>query len=498
MTKYIGAYADNCLELSGIGDSSIKGLRYRNKFRKALFFVLNEGLGITLKKHKTIAFETRIAREQEIVVCEFTIENNKCIGIGRQLYRDRIRKFHPKMVFKIKHGHSFSLNDFSIDDDTLAKLACYVPVDECPLDITIPRMIIAHNPSFEPLDVAVDDRFLWKPKKSVNENPKSVFIYGFGSYSRMYSLKYFRDDINSIIDYNKNTLAAYTRSNEVSFFEAFADSLPLYKSTKNPIAIVSTYHSSHYGIAKSLFDTNPSGKVFIEKPLVVAFEHALELIQLRKRGFWFDVGYNRRYIDWCRTIKTMLNASNRRKVITISVKEVAIPKTHWYFWTNQGTRITGNVSHWIDLVYYWLKGRPTEMTLLNSDDSVSLCISFEDGSIANIMASDTGNSLRGVQERVEIRAEDLTIFIDDYKKMVIYHNGHTRVRRKIIRDKGHNSMYEDFLESLKGNCEPHYADDDILWVSYLTEQAANMLRSKKKYHRIDVDICPTYDENNEK
>lgn len=488
MAKYIGTYAENCFKLFDPGDSSVAKLRYHNKFKKALFFMLNEGLRTTFKKHKTISFETQIAQEQNIVVCEFIMGNRKCIGVGKQLYKDRIKKFHAKMVFTVKRDHAFSLNDFSIDNDTLARLARYIAVDECPLDMTIPRMILTQNRYLEPLDIAIDERFLWKPKKFVTENSRSVFIYGFGSYVRMYSLKYFSDDVNSIIDYNKNTRAAYARPDNVSFFEDFRDSLPTYKNVQNPVAIISTYHSSHYGIAKSLFNANPTGKVFVEKPLTVAFEHALELIELRKRGFWFDVGYNRRYIDWCRAVKTLLSANEHRKIITISVKEVAIPKTHWYFWDNQGTRITGNVSHWVDLAYYWVKRKPAEMTLLNSDDSVSLSISFEDGSIANIVASDTGNSLRGVQEMIEIRMADKTIFIDDFKTMRLYENGKHTVRKKLLRDKGHDAMYREFLASIRSGRSPCYEDDDIFWVSYLVAEASKMLVSGQRHVKINKEF----------
>lgn len=171
----------------------------------------------------------------------------------------------------------------------------------------------------------------------------------------------------------------------------------------------------------------------------------------------------------------------------MSIKEVLIPRSHWYYWPNQGTRVTGNLCHWIDLSYFWLKCKPCEMSLLSSNDSVSLSILFEDDSLVNIIASDQGNNLRGVQERIEVRTEDKTIFIDDYKKMIIYNNGRAFIKRKLLRDKGHGQMYKEFLNAAKTGRKALYENDDVFWVSYLVEKASQMLINEGKYAKIDVD-----------
>ena len=127
------------------------------------------------------------------------------------------------------------------------------------------------------------------------------------------------------------------------------------------------------------------------------------------------------------------------------------------------------------------------MSLLSSNDSVSLSILFEDDSLVNIIASDQGNNLRGVQERIEVRTEDKTIFIDDYKKMIIHDNGRTFIKRKLLRDKGHGQMYKEFLDATKTGRKALYENDDVFWVSYLVEKASQMLINEGKYTKIDVD-----------
>jgi len=488
MSTYIKTKSEDFVELSLSHYQNFEKQRYKNKFRKAIFFLLNEGFRQTLRKILSVRLKRKIISAQKVVACQFVLNNIRYIGIGRQLCRDKWKKFHPKLIFRIRDKSKFNLRELKFDRNTLLKISSFLPVDECPFDDDLPSIIISQNPKLELADFVFRENYLWKPKKNINRNSKQVFIYGFGSHSYSYVVEHFRNNINSVIDYNRDILSSFTKAHKVSFFEDFRDSLSLYHDIEKPIALISTYHSSHFKIAKELFYTNANGKIFIEKPLVVKFADALELIGLRKKGLWFDTGYNRRYIGWNRYIRSILMSSPRSpKIINMSIKEVLIPRTHWYYWANQGTRVTGNLCHWIDLSYFWLKCKPCEMSLSGSNDSVSLNILFEDGSLVNIVASDQGNNLRGVQERVEVRTEDKTIFIDDYKKMIIHEGGRTFIKRKLLRDKGHNQMYKEFLNATKTDRKALYENDDVFWVSYLTEKASQMLINKEKYVKIDVD-----------
>jgi len=487
VNKYFRVDSDNFIEIPFPYYQEFEKKKYKSKYQKVLFFVLNEGFVRTWKKIFSLKLEREIIKEQKIIACQFNLEGITCVGIGRQLYEDRYKKFHPKLVFKIKEGSEFNLSRLRLNEKAILKLASFLPVDECPLDEKLPQEILMQNLELEPFNVEIPDAYLWKPERIINKNNKKIFLYGFGSYVRSYSEKFFKNAINSIIDYNKKVWASFVKRDEVSYFEDYKDSLPFYQEIENPIAVIATYHSSHFKIAKELFRANPKGKVFIEKPPVVSFFDAIELINLRRKGFWFDVGYNRRYIDWNKYIKRILEKAENPKIITMSVKEIIIPQNHWYFWPNQGTRITGNLCHWIDLVYFWLKSRPIELSLLNSDDSINLSLLFEDGSLVSITASDIGNNLRGVQERVEIRMAEVTIFIDDYRKMVIYDNGKEIIKRKFLRDKGHDGMYKRFLNAIASNESPEYQDDDIFWVSYITDKASEMFLNNQRHSPVNPD-----------
>ena len=486
MNGYIKVASEECIEITYNYLSEFETKRYGNRFRKVFFFFTHEGARKTIKKITFAGLDRKIEAEQKIIACRINLNGNEYVAIGKQLCNEKHKKFTSKLVFGVRNIQYFKLNSLRFSEKTFSMLAYFIPVHDCPLDKNLPRQIVSENPDLKTLDFKITESHIWRPEKIVaDDNSKKIFLYGFGKYVRSYSERFFKGQINSIVDYNKRKWDSYRGTDKPSFIEDFVDSLPSYRVVEQPIGIISTYHSSHFEIAKRLFYSNSNGKVFIEKPLVVRFSDAMELVNLRKKGFWFEVGYNRRYIDWNQEIKCTLQKIQTPKIIDISVTEVPVSSACWYFWQNQGTRITGNICHWIDLAYFWLKCKPLEMTLLNSNDSISLGILFEDGSIVNIIASEEGNSLRGVQEKIEIRTGNTTIFIDDYRKMITYKNGRTKVKRKRLRDKGHDKMYKEFLTATKTNAMPRYENDDILWVAYMTEKASLMLMDGEKYAKLN-------------
>jgi hypothetical protein len=73
--------------------------------------------------------------------------------------------------------------------------------------------------------------------------------------------------------------------------------------------------------------------------------------------------------------------------------------------------------------------------------------------------------------------------------MMIHERGKTVVHRKLVRRKGHDRMYKEFVAAIDKDDDPKYEDDDILWVSYMVETASDMLVNNRKYHKIDVDYA---------
>ena len=339
------------------------------------------------------------------------------------------------------------------------------------------------------------DDFISFDKRESNNNSKfqnGIFIYGLGDYSRVYITPHFKM-ITKIccVDYN-SLLTEYYRK-KYNFLHSkliYKDTFSLVKNTDYPLIIIATYHSDHSRMALELFEKNPNAYIFIEKPPCVTYEDILILKSLFERRANLEIGFNRRYIPYNNLIKEKI--SGKRVVITMSIKEILINKNHWYLWKNQGTRITGNLVHWIDLSIFWIDSIPITINLLadnSKSDDLALSILFDNGSIVNITVSDEGNSLRGVQEFIEIRFDNETIIIEDYIKFThIQSDGKKITKRKILRDKGHDQMYKKLMERYKDQQKGSYTLNDLIKTSIITLRASEMFLNGKKSIEIKDEV----------
>ena len=318
---------------------------------------------------------------------------------------------------------------------------------------------------------------------------KGVFLYGLGDYARVYIAPNIKTENKSFcVDYNHSLAAHYKENYKYQHFGLVPEeSYYALEKTKNPLAIIATYHSDHTRIAKEIFETNPSTFIFIEKPPCVTLDDIKTLTALYEKGANLEIGYNRRFIPLNQKIRDAFYV--QQKVITISVKEILINENHWYFWPNQGTRITGNLTHWLDLAVFWINGEPVEINLMASpskDETMAVSVLFSEGSLLNITVSDKGNSLRGVQENIEVRTKDETVNIQDYTQYSwTSNNGRKNTVNKSIRNKGHDAMYKHLVKAYHNKAEVKYTKEDLLKSATLTYYVSEMYKNDVRNKSFD-------------
>ncbi|MEJ7912533.1 MAG: hypothetical protein WKF70_05215, partial [Chitinophagaceae bacterium] len=400
---------------------------FNNKYLKILYFFRYEGVAGTLRKY----FAHKQVQKRYLTFLFIKHNDFQYINISTQ-YQTKPENFVIKNeflpyagaeLFPLQKDVDFYLTQFNQFDDTegyeLFGLKKSGSISLTPVQREFTQ---AHN--------------------------EGLFIYGLGGYVKMFILHHFKKVPKiGCVDYKSEVADAFKK--KYGFAHSFisaTDSLPLLRKVRKPVAIIASYHSDHASIATAVFNANPATVIFIEKPPVVTLEDLTLLINLYNKGAELEIGFNRRFIPYSKYV--WQKVANQPVIITCSIKEVVISRNHWYLWHNQGTRITGNVVHWFDLGTYWTRSTPIEINLLsNPDDEETSCISvlYKNGSILNLTASDKGNSLRGVQEKIEIRFGNETIFIDDFLSLThIKSNGRVKKRYKLLRKKGHNEMYKNF------------------------------------------------------
>ncbi len=441
---------------------------FDNRYFKMLYFIAREGIGSTFRKY----FAHKQEQVRYLTFLTIIRDERKYLNISVQSQEDPSQFVIANLFYPSGH------------------------IDEGYVESNIEKLLKVFNQYGGEVDYGIlnlnhDSPLSLEIKiKAVEERyDTGLFIYGLGGYVRMFIMHHFKR-IKKIacIDYKSKVARSFQL--KYGFLHSFLvprSSYPLLKNVERPVVIIATYHSDHATIAEEVYETNQASEIFIEKPPAVTLEDLDKLINLYKRGARLQMGFNRRFISFSQEVRSLVR--ERPVIVTCSVKEVVISPNHWYFWENQGTRITGNVVHWFDLANYWIQSLPVEINVMSGPDdmeSSSISVLYEDGSILNITASDRGNSLRGVQEKIEIRSGNETIFIDDFNCMVHQRqNGIRSKKRKFRRDKGHSRMYRNFAQIIDGNSSSEYTVTDLINASVVTYTASKMIREGIRTMRIE-------------
>jgi predicted dehydrogenase len=462
--------------------------RTRHGLRKLLYFAAMEGPVVALRKAGSKLAERKLEQEIKLVVALVESEGRRYVGFTRWLGGPYV--FDTRLLFA---SDSIVLEEVLLTDAVRGLLESYLPVPSCPLLDELPRLILESNPQLRRVrDTDLPAVQATTCKKSLATSATEdgrkrarpsvpVYLLGLGSYVREYILPHFEGQIAGALDYRSQLMMHHLRGRGFPLHTDFDDILEHIKAAPQPLVLVATYHSDHAWMTERVLEANPEARVFIEKPPVVDSREAARLAALRAEGKWIDVGFNRRYAPLIHKMRKHIMNLSRPLIFSAIVKEPKIPQTHWYFWQNQGTRITGNVCHWIDLAFFLIGSRVTEISLLNTGDSVSIGLVFQDGSLATIVASDIGYDLAGVQELIEVRGGGTTLVLNDFRCLSFRSDALCRTERLRWRDRGHDAMYRQLRRRVLENRRPEYPIEDLLQVSTVTSRASEMLLSRKPH-----------------
>lgn len=255
------------------------------------------------------------------------------------------------------------------------------------------------------------------------------------------------------------------------------------------LVVVATAHDSHTQLACTA--VKAGHRVFLEKPPTVTAEDVHQLAAaMRANPGAIEIGFNRRYHPLVRRARARLARESGPTSISCVVKELTFQPDHWYFWPNQGTRITGNLCHWIDLAVYLIDGSPLPAAITlsprlpgtepGSDEERVLTVTFEDGSVLTVLGTTRGDDIRGVQEQLDIRRGYTTITIDDLWKYRVRSDGIERYKRTLFRDKAHTAMYREGLSRIRAGQPSAYPVRDMVVVSAIQIAASELARSDER------------------
>lgn len=211
------------------------------------------------------------------------------------------------------------------------------------------------------------------------------------------------------------------------------------------LVYVASNHASHTEYA---IDALALGKdVYCEKPIAVSTDQATRLFEAvdDARGR-FDVGYNRPFARATCDLRDACQGRSGPVTLTCVVVGHFLPENHWYRRPGEGTRICGNVGHWIDLsvhILHW-SSQPSEFRISltwsderSRDDNLSIVLTTPRGDLVTIVLTSRSEPFEGINEAIHVQQDDIIASIDDFRSMTIRADERVTHRRYWPKDVGH-------------------------------------------------------------
>ncbi len=251
--------------------------------------------------------------------------------------------------------------------------------------------------------------------------------------------------VRGVMDIRPEVAAAQARALEAAF--CTTDPEAVLADAGTGLVLIASDHASHADYAVSALRAGKA--VHLEKPPAVTADQLDRLLRCigevdEPRLY---LGYNRPFAPVVIDLQKELDRLAGPTSVTFEVQGHRLGRAHWYRWPNQGTRIAGNLVHWIDLGYRlcgyrlpsWVEVSVPPDPSKSDGDAIVLSVEFDDGARVTIRFSRSPDETWGIREHVHVARQDLAAEIDDFRSLRISRAGRQQYRR-YRRDKGHAGL----------------------------------------------------------
>jgi polar amino acid transport system substrate-binding protein len=311
------------------------------------------------------------------------------------------------------------------------------------------------------------------PKDSVN-----IGCVGAGSFAQNVIFPLVRGTKGAVLRSvaTASGVATETARRAFGFIKAQSSSTLIEDPNNDAVFILSRHDSHAHYVVSALSHHKP---VFVEKPLAVTYQQLNEVrcaVQAEiEQGYapFVMVGFNRRFAPLTRELCHFFAGRKEPMMVQVRINAGYLPLHHWTQRKEDGGRILGELCHFVDWVRA-VTGSPIQQvsafalpdgTRYNRDN-VSVTLSFQDGSIANLLYLANGDK-SVPKEYMEVFCQGCVARIDDFHSLELSQVGKTR-SIKASGDKGHQREIELVVAAIRQNTECPIPFEEVMEVSQAT------------------------------
>lgn len=220
--------------------------------------------------------------------------------------------------------------------------------------------------------------------------------------------------------------------------------------------------SNHFSHAEYAIESLNNGKnTYIEKPISVCRGQLDALCNAIERSSAnVYVGYNRPFSKAISMVVPLVRGTGNAISLSCHVTGHFLDADHWYRDKKEGTRVCGNMGHWIDLSIYLMAQRgkiPGKFHIsiayasrLNTDDNFVVSYSTDLNDIITICMTSRSEPFEGINETINLNSGPTIAKIDDFRQLQVW-EGSKHTRKKFLRkDIGHRKcILQPFEKEIK-------------------------------------------------
>jgi predicted dehydrogenase len=246
---------------------------------------------------------------------------------------------------------------------------------------------------------------------------------------------------------------------------------------------IASNHASHVPYALQALARGID--VYIEKPVAVSREQLRRLVDAcAASGARIHAGYNRPFAGATRALRALMPIdAGAGLTLQCFVSGHRLGADHWYRRPDEGTRVCGNLGHWLDLLIHVLawRGLPDRLDISltcaddsEPDDNLSVAVRSDRADLFVVTLGSRCEPYEGIRETIDVQHGETIACIDDFRTLTVRQGARLVKRHFWPKDVGHR------LAVLQPWGEAQRPWSEVLLSTLLMLQVADMVRDGRR------------------